>query len=165
MSKCCSALFCSYMVLRKDVREINIDSTPKADASLKPGEFTEVYKNSIWQSLSTKCTSSSLTSVGWSVCCWHTRQKIFRVGFVAKQKEKFCFVLCNCSGGELLSHLSLFLCEVLTRPFFFLIPCPSFFAAEFSLSIITGCKGVEFSVVGTHRWLAHNCDIILVTEA
>lgn len=30
-------LFCSYMVLRKDVNEINSEIPPKADAGLKAG--------------------------------------------------------------------------------------------------------------------------------
>ena len=33
------AVFCSNTVLRKDVREINGDCPPKADATLKPGEL------------------------------------------------------------------------------------------------------------------------------
>lgn len=33
-------MFCSYTVLRKDVREINCDFPPKADAGLRPGEWT-----------------------------------------------------------------------------------------------------------------------------
>lgn len=32
-------VFCSYTVLRKDVREMNSDSPPKADAGLKAGEL------------------------------------------------------------------------------------------------------------------------------
>lgn len=31
--------FCSYMVLRKDIQEINSDCPPKTDAGLKPGEL------------------------------------------------------------------------------------------------------------------------------
>lgn len=33
------AVFFSYMVVRKDIRELNSDCPPKADAGLKPGEF------------------------------------------------------------------------------------------------------------------------------
>lgn len=42
-------IYCSYMVLQKDVREFDSSCPPKADASLKPGEFevgaTEVVRS------------------------------------------------------------------------------------------------------------------------
>lgn len=36
-------MFGSYTVLRKDVREMNGDCPPKADAALKPGELKLQY--------------------------------------------------------------------------------------------------------------------------
>lgn len=83
------------MVLRKDIREMNCDSPPKADAGLKPGEFNVKLRgvNFILELL--HVSSHCLL---WAGPCADTFvRKCVQSGLQQGRlkKEKFCF----CSGG------------------------------------------------------------------
>lgn len=88
------------MVLQKDVREFDSSCPPKADASLKPGEFevgaTEVVRSRAYL-LSAVCGPlCTLTHLAETLAEWKTREVLFMFW-----RER--------SGGELLSLCSLFL--------------------------------------------------------
>lgn len=77
---------CSYMVLRKDVREMNGDCPPKTDAGLKPGESTPLATGE----LNHRWRSHRDLRVCPCVCaCEHTWQKILPEWAAARQTEEW----------------------------------------------------------------------------
>lgn len=107
------SVFYSYTVLRKDVREINGDSPPKADAGLKPGETTvclsEVNVPEFLHS------SQPAPNVCGLVCVM--TENMDQAAARHWRKGSFVFCYSECSGRECLSLPCLFLFEVLTRLF------------------------------------------------